>query len=83
MALPDLCAVSFPLVPALQLSVDVDARSARVALIDKCKADRAVPEPMGVIREDDVVLDLGCVRVCEIAMFRVRPHSISFTSCFV
>jgi hypothetical protein len=75
--------VSFPLAPALQLSVDVDARSARVALIDKCKADSAVPEPVGVIRKDDVVLDLGCVRVCEIAMFRVRSRSISFTSCFI
>jgi hypothetical protein len=79
----DVCAVSFPLAGALQLSVDVDARSARVALIDKCKADSAVPEPIGVIRKDDVVLDLGCVRVCKIALILVRPHSISFTSCFI
>ncbi len=69
--------MSFPLAGAFQLSVDVDARSARVALIDKCKADSAVPEPIGVIRKDDVVLDLGCVRVCEIATFRVRSHFIA------
>ena len=89
MALPDLCAVSFPLAPALQLSVDVDARSARVALIDKCKADSAAPEPIGVIRKDDVALDLGCVRVClelgltplasQVALFFAGSRSISFT----
>jgi hypothetical protein len=44
-----------------QLSVEVDTRSARLALIDKCRQDNAAPEPVGVIRKDDVVLDLGCV----------------------
>ncbi len=44
---------------AAQMSVDVGTRSARLALIDKCREDSVIPEPIGVVRKDDIVLDLG------------------------
>lgn len=62
--------------PCSQLPLGVDTRSARVALIDGCKADSVAPEPVGVLRKDDVVLDLGYVPKAAICSISVLPAGL-------
>ena len=61
-----------------QMSVEVDTRSARLALIDKCREERVIPEPIGVVRANDVVLDLAYAGTEHAVMFLLVTRAAMF-----